>query len=206
MRFKNLVLSKYQIFSDFKTVEKKFLDQGAKPEDVKTALTYFSNLRNMQRLPLANRNIDDWGKKPFKEFETYVMNLWDSSSKTSVKKDPHKKHNIEGAKFITENEDWVVYQIETFKGSELLGSRNWCTVRKEEEYNGYTKRNTLYYLLSKNKEPSDKWYKICLAVDFKGGTYFWDNQNQQQLKLPDLNIPDFKMEYMGSYKPMTASI
>jgi hypothetical protein len=48
-----------------------------------------------------------------------------------------------------------------------------------------------------------------LAVDFKDGKWFWDNQNQQHLKLPELNFPDFKMEYTGTFslpKPLAASV
>jgi hypothetical protein len=189
------------VLGDFKSVEKKFIEQGNKEEDVKKYLDLFKELKDKHRIAEEHRDIDVWGNKPFKDFQTFVDTLSETSSKTSVKKEPHKKHNIEGATFITENDEWIVYRIDTYIGSDLLGSRNWCTVRKKDVFESYAKNNTFYYILSKDKNKEDRWYKIALAMDFKGGKYFWDNNNKQHLSLPStLNIPSFEMKCLVKKK------
>lgn len=173
--------------------QKKYVDQGNKEDVVKKYLDTFKELKNKHIVPEAQRDIDAWGHKPFNDFQEFVNSLLKTSSKTSIKKEPHKKHNVDGATFVTENDDWLIYRIDTFEGSKLLGSRNWCTVRREEEFDAYSKKFIFYYALSKTRPETDSLYKLAIGLDFKNGKYYWDSNDKQhimtEIYLSELNIP-----------------
>ena len=189
--------------SDFKSVEKKFTDQHISKEDVKKYLSTFKDLRDKQKIKeVTEKNIDYWGKKSFEEFKSFVDKLVKTSSKTSIKKDTHKKHEVDGAEFITENEDWLVYKINTYKASKLLGSRDWCIVRSEEDFESHKRLlgcMTFYYILSKTRDKEDEWYKIALGVA-EGKKLYWDNFDKpsggaSSIPLKKLKIPTFKAKH-----------
>ena len=194
-------LQKLVVEADFKSVERKFLDQGIKQAEVKKTLDTFKEIRDKHRIKkLEEKNIDYWGKQSFEDFKSFVDSLLKTSSKTSIKKDTHKKHTVDGAEFITENEDWLVYKINEYIASDLLGSREWCIVRKEEDFESHSKMRTFYYILSKNRNKKDNWYKIAMGIDAKGKKLYWNNfdnppNGASSIPSKELNIPIFKAKF-----------
>jgi len=194
-------LKKVLVESDFKSIEKKFLNQGIEKEEVKKTLEVFKELRDKHRIRnLEEKNIDFWGNKDFDELKNFVSTLLKTSSKTSIRKDTHKKHVVDGAEFITENSDWLVYKINDYNASDLLGSRDWCIVRDKDDFESHSTKMTFYYILSKNRDKEDAWYKIALSIDSKGRKLYWDNYDQppsgsSTIPLKELKIPEFKATF-----------
>ena len=193
--FLGQVLAKYTIVtSDFKTVEKKFLDQGIEKTKVKDYLAKFKDLRDKNKLSGDEKNIDLWSKKSFEDFRSFVDKLSKVKTKTEVKKEAR----VEGAKLIAENEGWKVYEITSHKAAMLYGSNTkWCiTEADSQHYQEYSKKNNIYYLISKNLDPRENsWAKIALLVDIEGKKTYWDAKDIMHLRVPDeLNIPNFRVE------------
>ena len=198
-------MSPRSIEADFKSVEKKFTEQGESSDDIKTYLDRFKKLRNEHRITdTKQRDIDYWGKKPFADFRHFVNKLSQEKSKRQTKKDIHKvAQNIKGAKLIAENEQWLMYNITSYEASEKLGSRNWCIVRDEHHWNDYSAKENFYFFLSLTLDKEDRFYKIALAIDAEGTKTYWDNLDRPDKSIPSsLNIPPAKTEPF-SYSNLT---
>ena len=204
-------LSKIIVKSDFKTVEKKFLDQGIVKEEVKNYLDSFKKLRDANRISdKSKKDIEYWGKKEFTQFKDFVDTLTASKSKSKMKKSVHKEAmNIDGAKLVAENADWLVYRIYEYGACKLLGSRNWCIVRDEDYWLDYTDTeyqepdellNNFYFILAKDR-PEDQWYKIAIQADCTSDITVWDALDKSHnwgtflRETKDLNTPKFNIEY-----------
>ena len=198
---KHIILSRYRIVvADFKSVKNIFLSQKAKETEVDKYISNFKELRDRHKIKKSeDKNIDNWGKRSFDEFKTFVDELLSKTSKSQIKKYSHRKQNVEGAEFITENEGWVVYKINSYKASKLLGSREWCIVREEGHWNSHNKALNFYYILSKNRDKTDEWYKIALGVTKNLKHLYWDNYDKPHEGSPtvpnDLNLPKFKTKF-----------
>jgi hypothetical protein len=107
---KNNKWEEYIITSDFKTVERKFIDQGVANEDVKEYLDAFKKLRNTRDLG-ENKDIDKWGKKPFDNFKEFV----DKTQKEKTKTEEKKLKKSEGAELVGEDENYTYYHIKKFE-------------------------------------------------------------------------------------------
>lgn len=194
------VSSKYQIITaDFKTVEKKFLDQGEDKAEVKEYLEIFKKLRDKNILQGQDRDIDLVGKKPWAEFKSFVDLASEQKSKTEMK---HIARN-EGAKLVFEDDNWQVYHILSYEASKLYGSgTKWCISSNEtdENWNSYNKESHFYALISKNKTKENPFYKIAVQVYTTGKIVAWDaldkSHTLQDLSLRDDldELPDFKYE------------
>lgn len=182
------------IEADFKTVTQKFIKQGNEAEAVKKYIDEFKKLRDEQKIKDAEkRNIDFWGKQTFKSFTAFVDSLKESKNLPKKIKD---KKNINGAKLITENEDWLVYLIDTVEACQLLGDdTKWCIkIPDSKWWKYYTRRMDFYFIISKNKPASDPWYKIAMGVDAKKKKRYWNSEDKEFKRLPAyLNIPKFNM-------------
>ena len=193
-------LNKIIIKSDLKAIEKKFIIKED-PIKVKEYLKLFNKLKDQHRIQDSEKkNIDYWGKKTFKEFKDFVDSLVSKKSTRQLKKDIHLKPvNIEGAKLVTENEDWFMYEITTYKAAKFLGSRNWCIVRKQEdwdEYHGWYyvanakgedvlyNETCFYFFIAKNNRFAEEWRKLALQVDYDGELSFWNELDEEYS--PDL--------------------
>lgn len=186
-----------KVLADFKTVEKKFKDQDVSAEDIKTYFDRFKKLRDEHRITdTQQKDIDYWGKKPFDDLRHFINQLSQETSKRQTKKNIHKEvQKIKGTKLIAENDQWVVYKVDSYEASEKLGSRNWCIVREQQHWLSYAANYIFYYFISLTLDKEDRYYKIALGVDKEGKETYWDNLDHQTKSVPDLNRPHFKAKF-----------
>jgi len=177
------------ILADFKAVEKKFEKQGVEKELIKEYLDLFRKLRDQQKLKGDDKNIDNWGKKDFEEFEKFL------DEKSEEKKHICQLKEMEGADLVAENDDWLVYNIKDYEASKRYGEgTSWC-ITQERWWNKYQRRINFYFIISKKLDQSNKWFKIAVQVPRKGDDIYWDATDKSHKELPkELNIPEFKTE------------
>jgi len=159
-------LFKLVVESDFKTVKIKFLGKGADEAEVEKYIEDFKKLKDGNRIKKVNeKNIDYWGKQPFKDFTRFINDLKETKSKTQEK----KLKKMEGAELRGENDLWSVYKITTHKASCFYGSyTKWCTTEEDSKHwEPYQKENDFYYFLSKTKDNEDPLYKIDMNINNK---------------------------------------
>jgi hypothetical protein len=195
--FKQVIAKYTLVTSDFKTVEKKFLDLGAEKAKVKDYLDRFKKLRDRNKLKDDEKNIDLWGSKPFQEFQERIEELEKAKTRTEKKKGKvDLRENIPGAKLITENEEWTVFEITTNEASHKLGQgTEWCIKHdKSEQWDHYDRSNTIYFFISKTRDQKDPWSKLALLIDLQGKKTYWDRRNKAHKRVPtDLKLPRFKV-------------
>jgi len=186
-------LQQILIKADFKTVEKKFTDQGIESETVKHYLEDFKKLRDSRDLG-ENKDIELWGKKPWQEFQEFV----DKTKEEKTKSEEKKLQRTEGAELVHDDDEWLVYKILTHEASVLYGSgTKWCITQKNgTHWNQYTNRNKncFYFLISKTKDKDDKFYKIAVMRSKRQGKLlFFDALDVSYSTKPPIEIP--KIEY-----------
>ena len=179
-------LKRSLVLADFKTVKKKFLDQGASEDDVNTYLTHFKRMRDQNRIKdNTQKNIDFWGKKSWEEFKEFVEGLKQKTSKTKQKK--FKK--LEGAELVTQNDEWGIFKIYTKSAAVQYGSgTKWCITQEDEpHWREYSKNNSFYFILSKTRGQEDPFYKIAVQVQRANkDKTFWDATDQKWGDVEDL--------------------
>jgi len=181
------------VAADFKTVEKKFIKLGIDKDLVQTYIEEFKELRDKNRIAsISDKNIDNWGKKPWDEFKEFIDDLKKEVSKTQEK----KLKKMEGAELVAENDDWYVYYITTHDACRIYGSgTKWCITQPDGKFwKSYTRRLAFYFFISKKLDEKDKFYKIAMQVNRRGGKKYWNATDQSHARLPsDLNVPKFKV-------------
>ena len=190
--FKSRVTTKYNVVTaDFKTVGLKFEKQGIEPSLVEDYIAKFKSLRAKNKIKEASeKNIDSWGSKDFKTFKKFVDNLSETRTKTEEK----KITRAEGAKLITENEEWVVYKILSKDACLLYGANTkWCITEKEtNHWETYEVKGDFYFIIAKNKDKDDPLAKIAIFVLGNKEQYF-DAKDNELTYLPR-GIPAFKRD------------
>ena len=183
--FKSRVTAKYNVVTaDFKTVGLKFEKQGIEKSLVEDYIAKFKSLRDKNRIKDATeKNIDSWGSKDFKTFKKFVDNLSETKTKTEEK----KITRAEGAKLVTENDEWAVYKILTKDACLLYGANTkWCITEKEtEHWEAYAAQGDFYFLIAKNKDKKDPLAKIAMFVLGDKEKYF-DAKDNELTSLPPL--------------------
>ena len=187
-------LKKIIIQADYKTVFKKFVDQGNGEETVKQYLTEFKELRDKKDLG-EFKDIDLWGKKSFEEFKEFVKKSKLEKSKTEEK----KLEKSEGAALVHQNNDWSVYRIFTHKAARRYGAgTKWCITEEDgTRWREYTKDSVFYFLISDSRDSEeDPFYKIAVQVnkhDVLKKT-FWDasDVSYNAVQMADILLEVFK--------------
>lgn len=166
-------LKRVIVQADYKTVLKKFVDQGHSETVVQQYLLAFKELRDKKDLG-AFKDIDLWGKKPFEEFQDFVRKTMSQKSKTEEK----KLEKSEGAELVHQNKDWSVYKILNHKAARQYGAgTRWCITEEDgTRWREYTKNSVFYFLISKNRSENSPYYKIAVQVNKHGSlnNKFWD--------------------------------
>ena len=184
------------ILADFKTAEKKFLDQGIAQDEIKEYFEHFKTLK--PRIPEASdRDIDQWVKRGWTDFKDFLDKLKGTKSKTKLK----KLEKMEGAELVAENEGWLVYRIKNHQASRQYGyETKWCIAEENSNHwDNLSKSLDFYFLISKIKRESP-WNKIAVQVDETGKKGYWDERDNDQSGVPrnsipkELKVPNFKVE------------
>jgi hypothetical protein len=194
----------FVIEADFKTAEKKFIDQGAEPEKVKEAIELFKELKpKIQKA--EERDIDQWAKGLWEEFETFLDEMREKKSGRETK----KLQKMEGAELIAESENWLVYKIKSHKACMLYGSgTKWCITEADgRRWNEYSDANDFYFFIIKNPK-GNSLDKLAMAVNDKGEQRIYDAADKTITKeklrengwtAPDIHPKPFtpKVEWNG---------
>ena len=193
------------VTADFKTVEKKFIKLGIDKDLVQTYIEEFKELRDKNRIAsISDKNIDNWGKKPWDEFKEFIDDLKKEVSKTQEK----KLKKMEGAELVAENDDWYVYHITTHDACKIYGSgTKWCITQPDgRHWKSYTRRLNFYFIISKKLDEKDKFYKIAMQVNRGGGKKYWDATDQSHARVPtSLNVPKFNaLSFESDLSPIEA--
>ena len=196
------------INESYATVKDRFIRDGADKEEVKSLLDLHKKLKDMRRLKDNEINIDVLVKgKTFEEFKTLMSRY--SEKDTATKTD---KFNELKNKIVTENDEWVVYKIDTAKEAYLFhGLTKWCIVSGTEEsadshfdYYVFYERSNFYFIVRKNPI-DDKWDYIALQLQEDDKTY-WDKDDKSHKTLPnELNVPKIDVKFDPPPKPLPSS-
>ena len=194
-------LKRVTILSDFKTVTKKFEDQGIDFDIIESYLSDFKKLKDQNKITdVQKKDIDFWGTQKFEDFISFIVETQAKKSKSEER----KLEKAKGAELIAENGDWVVYKITTHKAAMLYGSgTKWCITEEEGYHWKNLASNSIFYFIL-NKKPDNKeepFYKIALQIDEDGKELYWDALDNQHnhgdveaVENTLGKIPDFKRE------------
>lgn len=171
---------------------KYLIDAGVEADKAQMVVDTFNEYRKTNRIEEpVNKDVYAWLKRPANEFVDFVRELQDKVSNTQKK----KRIKEEGAELIAENEDWIVLHITTYEACCKYGAGSrWCitTENNDHYWKHYTQGGSqFYFLLSKNRPETDKWYKIALQYNNKNSMTFWDAPDKGHKHLPTgLNLPE----------------
>lgn len=167
------------VLADFKTSEKRFVSQGASPEEVKRYFELFKEMKNKIQDP-KQKDIDRWAK--WEEFKAFVDQLAEQKSKSEIK----KLQKMEGAELIAENDQWRVYLITTHEAAKIYGSNTkWCITQNSDMYwKKYSRYSNFYFILSKTLPPTDPDAKVALQVERDGTKLYWDALDHRHSEMP----------------------
>lgn len=186
------------INESYATVKDRFIRDGADKLEVKSLLDLHKKLKDMRRLKDNEINIDVLAKgKTFDEFKTLMSRY--SEKDTATKTD---KFNKLKNKIVTENDEWIVYKIDTIEEAYLFhGLTKWCIVSgTKSDAEGYFdhyvfRKNSNFYFIVRTNPIGDKWDYIALQLQKNKKTY-WDKIDRSHRTLPkDLNVPELNVKY-----------
>jgi hypothetical protein len=209
------VLKTLIVTGDFKSAKLYFLHRGIAEETINKYFDAFKKLRDGHRIhEVEKKNIDYW--KSFDDLKKFVDDLSKQKSKRTekkvIRKAPWQFEYVEGATKVGENNNWVVYKVDTYEAAKKLGTLNWCIVREEEHWDDYNKNSQFYFLLSKKKsykEESrrddghilyvDTKHRFALGIDTKNVHRWYDAEDTWIKDLSSdeevmMSIPTFKIE------------
>jgi hypothetical protein len=196
------------INESYATVKERFIRDGADKAEVKSLLDLHKKLKDMKRLKADEINIDVLAKgKSFDEFKSSMSRYSEKDTLTKTDKFSKLKNNI-----VAENNEWVVYEINTAEEAYLFhGLTKWCIVSGSEtdaeKYFGYyafDKKSNFYFIVRKNPV-GDEWDYIALQLQKRKETY-WDKDDNSHRTLPEeLNVPDLNISFKPPVRPLPKS-
>ena len=179
---KESALSMLITLADFKTTEVKFLDHGVDKSEIDEYFKDFKELKSRNKITNAQeKDIDFWGKKSWEEFTEFVDKLKTEKTKTEER----KLKKMEGAKFISEDDNWYYYQITSYEASKLYGAgTKWCISANNDDGSGawqrYNDVRNIYFLFNKKITDSENpYYKVAVLVDGLGHLEAWDALDEE---------------------------
>lgn len=163
-------------------VPQKFLDWVGKNLDT---IGYQSNFHSLVRTlgdfekigsNLPKTDINDY--KSLKELFDAVQ-AYSQRPKRDFKK-------VEGGNVVFDDGRYFVVNPETHQASCHYGKgTKWCTVADSDyQFQNYNKEGKLFYILDRNLESSDPFYKVALLKKFDGNNSFWDAVDQSTSLVP----------------------
>lgn len=198
----------HSINESYATVKDRFIRDGADKAEVKSLLDLHKKLKDMRRLKNNEINIDVLAKgKSFDEFKSLMSHY--SEKDTATKTD---KFNKLKNKIVAENDEWVVYKIDTAEEAYLFhGLAKWCIISgsksdAEKYFDHYAfKEGSNFYFFVRKNPIGDKWDYIALQLQ-KDKKIYWDkNDIPHGTLLKSLNIPKLNVKYVPLIKPIPKS-
>jgi hypothetical protein len=198
------------VTASFKDIKKKFVQEGIKESEIDIKLEEFKEAKDKNKIKGVDRDISEWMHRSWHDFSCYIDWVKNIVSNSEQRKQPWKS-TVSGAKKVAENNDWVIFRIDTDKASSILGSRNWCTTRGSlETY------KPIYYALSKNRSYKIKWvdtnsedndykvtyenpmHRLALFKEAETDAHFTCyDAHQKAIKNPDSFIKDYLKQIEG---------
>lgn len=141
--------------------------------------------------------LNDLARK-LREFEKISSNLpkTDINSYQNIKEladalltyenKPRREYQeVEGGKVVYDDGKYFVVNPQTHKSNCYYGSgTKWCTVADSDyQFNQYNKDGKLFYILDRNLESTDPFYKVALLRKFDGNNTFWDAKDNTTMIL-----------------------
>jgi hypothetical protein len=154
--------------------------------------------------------------KPLKDINTYNVDILRKIIPTLIKHKTESQRRVlakEGAKLVYQNDNYKVYEIDTWDASCFYGSGSrWCTTNKlsDNHFRSYgTGSNKLLYVISKTKtkESDPQFYKIAINVRYGDERItFWDAPDDPfngwiYFSNEDPNILTFLVNYVKEKNP-----
>ncbi len=156
---------------DYKASEKRFLDQGAEPEEVKKILAFHRDNKNTFKGNL--KDID--AQKDWKEFSSQILSL------TKQKEKAQEYKTTLDEVILRDDSEWLIIVPLNHRTSCYRGSgTDWCVTKQDQSHFSqyfYEAEIILVYCIKKN-ETKDKW-AAALHLDKLNKTEFFDRKDKK---------------------------
>lgn len=148
MRYYEIVVEGY------KEVRQKFLND-ADAEHVDKTIKQYKDLVNRNQVHGDEKNIDFWGKRGWKEFESFVNEKSNIRSRSQTRR---KKVDNNSEK-IWENDEWeAVVPYDRHTSCQLGKGTGWCTaILDSDHFKNYVHTDEVVLVYFLNKHNDDKW-------------------------------------------------
>jgi hypothetical protein len=183
---KNLVYKNVMLFEDFRSMKKKYLDQGANPESVNLYLDKFRKIKDKYPKDLENPNLeldipleDRKNIDKYESFETleYVVDFISGQRRDLSEPQLNDDVDVSMKKSykIYEDSDIILYRgdnpnacIEIRKEGSDGQFVGWCVAQDSgNRFYDYRFKNytpTFYFIKQKNEKPENPYYFFVLQV------------------------------------------
>lgn len=155
---------------DFKTAARKYIEFGAKPDDVSKTIEEFKQIR--QRVQPPENNIDWWAKnRTFAQLQEYIRNFEGIPTKSQVGKKTGRSINI------IENSEWLI-TVPLDKDASCFHGKttDWCTTKPfQSHYEEYFYDNSITLIYCIQKNTGEKWAIASHKHNLDDSEYFDKN-------------------------------
>jgi len=163
-------------------VPQKFLEWVGKNFD---SMNFQSNIQsligNLKQFEKIGSNLPLPDINDYKSVEQLYKALKDYADKP---KRDYKK--VDGGNVVYDDGRYFVVNPETHQASCHYGKgTKWCTAADSDyQFQTYNKDGKLFYILDRNLESSDPFYKVALLKKFDGNNTFWTAVDETTMILP----------------------
>ena len=168
VKFKNFT---FKLDEDYKTSEKRFLDQGADPQEVKAAIQFHKDNKNTFKPEWKNIDaIKDW-----KSFQKFID---DKQGEKKVKQSFKKEQD---QLILRDDNEWLILLPLDHKTSCFHGSdTDWCVTKSNKQWfsSYFFKGQVILVFCIKKNENKDKWAIATWQDKFENSEFFDKNDNQ----------------------------
>jgi len=173
-----------ELFEDYKTAARAFVNQGTQPDEVTKAIMSFKELNTKNQFTGDDKNIDKWVKKGWFPFIKAIAAKSVTHTKTQFKRAKIAGGSID----IVNNEEWTISVPLTKAASCRIGKNTrWCTSKPNNpSYEEHTSRGEIFVYFV-NKVTKQKW-----AISYENSKLdnydFFDQQDET------ISQDEFEME------------
>lgn len=127
--------------------------------------------RNIQRI--QNKDINSYS---YRELKKVVKKAEKQREEKELEKEAKKQKKV-----IYEDDKWLVISPKSWKASCYYGAgTKWCVTSKntDSHWNNYTRKATFFFVIDKEKNKSDRYYKVAYRKIGRGGKFeLWDAED-----------------------------